>query len=835
MALEAHVVTMKKTPEKKGGGRSIGVVAGLLATLAAVMAGVLFLGAGGSGDEQAAAAPDALARTLANQVRHGLEEELAPLREAAGGAPGPVAGVAGLDAVATSHPAVLAARWLPVGHRRVDYDVSPPLTYAAIDMLERAAALGRAPRPEALLTGTEDAHIALLVPAATAGGDREGYIFVALDVGLVQRVVDDLPDPGVPMVVEQVVPASPNVVLARRGGPLPAATTSHFIPGYGWKLNVGAMSLGDEVSDAMDGLSPAWLAVAALGLVGLVAVVFLRRRRGRGDVPEAEGEEAPIVMEGAAKNVGLMSHETMQFVVEDYVSRSAGEGIGTDTGITVTEGPGTEGGGKGPTAEPEMDFMEIFGDAGDEAVASPTPETGDDGPPRALFRAYDIRGPVAAGLDAGFARDVGQAVGSAAAARGEKGFVVGRDGRHTSRELAEAVVTGLMEAGMDVIDVGLVPTPVAYFAARYLDVGSCVVVTGSHNPGTDNGFKMVIDGESLTPEAIMDLRRRMVEKDYVAGDGSLHQMDVGADYIRRISEDIPVALGNAFKLVVDCANGATSELAPRLYRALGHDVVDLYCKVDGGFPNHPPDPSVPENLKGLQQAVGEHGADLGLALDGDGDRLVVVDGAGNIVWPDRLLMAFAADVLERNPGADIVFDVKCSRHLRRVIGEAGGNPVMWKSGHSLMKAKMMETGAPLGGEMSGHIFFKERWYGFDDGLYAGARLLEILQQRSESPAAFFATLPQTAATPELRVAVPEGVQHELMARLAEVTLEGAEVDRTDGVRAEYPDGWGLLRASNTTPSLVFRFEADDAAALERIQGAFREVMSRLRPDLHLPF
>ncbi len=824
---------MKKTPEFKRGDKPVRLALAVGAVLAAAVVAALFLGAGGSGDAQAPAAPDALATTLANQVQHGLEEELAPLRAALPAGPLPATATTDFDAVAASHPAVLAVRWLPVGHRQVDYDASPPLTYAAIDMLERAADLGRAPQPEALLTGTEDAHIALLLPAAAVGGNIEAYVFVALDPGLVQRVVEDLPDPGVPMVVEQVVPGAPNVVLARRGGPLPAGAASHFIPGYGWKLSVGTMSLGDEVSDAMDGLPLAWLA-AALALAG-VAVVVMRRRRGRGDGSGADHEETPVVMDGAVKSVGSMSHETMQFVVEDYISRGAGEGIGTDTGITVTEEPGPGGDGEMAAAEPEMDFMEIFEDAGDEAVASPTPETADEGPPRALFRAYDIRGPVAAGLDAGLARDVGQAVGSAAAARGEKGFVVARDGRHTSPELAEAVVAGLMEAGMDVIDVGLVPTPVAYFAARYLDVGSCVVVTGSHNPGTDNGFKMVIAGESLTPDAILDLRRRIVEKDYVTGDGSVHQMDVGADYIRRISEDIPVALGNAFKLVVDCANGATSELAPRLYRALGHDVVDLYCKVDGSFPNHPPDPSVPENLAALQQAVREHDADLGLALDGDGDRLVVVDGAGSIVWPDRLLMAFAGDVLERNPGADIVFDVKCSRHLRRVISEAGGNPVMWKSGHSLMKAKMAETGAPVGGEMSGHLFFRERWYGFDDGLYAGARLLEILQQRSESPTAFFAALPHTVATPELRVAVPEGAQHEIMARLGGLALEGAEVDRTDGVRAEYPDGWGLLRASNTTPSLVFRFEADDAAALARIQAVFRDMMSRLRPDLSLPF
>ncbi|MDZ7751920.1 MAG: phosphomannomutase/phosphoglucomutase [Gammaproteobacteria bacterium] len=827
---------MKRTPELKLGGKRIRLAVVAAVALLAV-AGVLFLGSGGNGEGPAPTAADTLAKTLAGRLQRGLDEELAPIREAVKTAPGVAAATADVAPVATSHPAILAVRRLPAGHRQVDYDASPPLTYAAIDMLKKAEASSRIPNPEALLTDTKDAHIAWLLPATTVEGEIGWYVFVALDVGLIQRVVEGLADPGVPVVVEQVVPGSANIALAGRGGALRGGVTSHFVPGYGWKLSVGTVSLGDEVSDAVGDLPVAWIAGAVV-VLGLVVMVLVRRRRAGGDDAAGDGDRSPVVLDGAVKSVGVMSHETMQFVVEDYISRGAGEGMGTDTGITVTEGP-VAGEAAEPqkvaASEPEMDFMEIFESSEEPSPAVETPEAADDGPPRALFRAYDIRGAVAAGLDAELARDVGQAVGSAAAARGEKGFVVGRDGRQSSRELAEAMVAGLMEAGMDVIDVGLVPTPVVYFAARYLDVGSCVVVTGSHNPATDNGFKVVIGGETLPPEGIMDLRRRVVEKDFVTGDGSVQQMDVGADYIRRISEDIPVALGNAFKLVVDCANGATSELAPRLYRALGHDVVDLYCKVDGRFPNHPPDPCEPENLKALQAAVKQHDADLGLALDGDGDRLVVVDGTGHIVWPDRLLMAFAADVLERNPGADVVFDVKCSRHLPRVITEAGGNPVMWKSGHSLMKAKMVETGAPLGGEMSGHIFFKERWYGFDDGLYAGARLLEILQQRSESPTAFFATLPQTVATPELRAAVPEGVQHTLMERLTEVTLEGAEIDRTDGVRAEYPDGWGLLRASNTTPSLVFRFEADDAAALARIQGAFRDLMSRLRPDLHLPF
>jgi phosphomannomutase/phosphoglucomutase len=318
--------------------------------------------------------------------------------------------------------------------------------------------------------------------------------------------------------------------------------------------------------------------------------------------------------------------------------------------------------------------------------------------------------------------------------------------------------------------------------------------------------------------------------------GVYRSMDLGSEYIRQVSEDIPVALGSPYKIVIDCGNGVAGELAPRLYRAVGHDVVELYCDIDGSFPNHHPDPSQPENLQDLVQAVIREQADLGLAFDGDGDRLVVVDSAGNIIWPDRLMMLFAQDVLSANAGARVVYDVKCSRELGRYISKLGGEPVLSSTGHSVIKAKMTETGAMLGGELSGHICFADRWYGFDDALYAGARLLEILRQAGVSVADAFQRLPGGVSTPEIRVDMSEGEPEGFMQRFMEsASFEGAEIVTLDGLRAEYPDGWALVRASNTTPSLVLRFEADDEGALQRIQATFKKALLAVDGKLPLPF
>ncbi len=453
-----------------------------------------------------------------------------------------------------------------------------------------------------------------------------------------------------------------------------------------------------------------------------------------------------------------------------------------------------------------------------------------------IFRAYDIRGIVGKTLTVAGVEDIGRAIGSEAEARGQKGIVVGRDGRTSSPELSEALIRGLRAAGRNVTDIGMVPTPVLYFATHQLETHSGVMVTGSHNGPAYNGLKIMLADETLASDAIQALYKRIQSNDMVSGQGDLQSVEVTADYIRRIADDIPVALGGAFKIVIDCGNGVAGGLAPQLFRTLGHDVIELYCEVDGKFPNHHPDPSQPENLEALIAKVKGEQADLGLAFDGDGDRLGVVDGEGNIIWPDRQMMLLAKDVLLRNQGKTIIFDVKCSHHLKEVIDANGGIPLMWKTGHSLIKAKMKEVDAPLAGEMSGHIFFKERWYGFDDAMYAGARLVEILTQSKERPAAVFAELPGEVVTPELRITLPEKQHAKFMEMLlGKMSFEGAEITDIDGVRVDFSDGWGLIRPSNTSPCLVARFEAKDDAALQRIQSEFRTLIQSIAPDLKLPF
>ena len=450
-------------------------------------------------------------------------------------------------------------------------------------------------------------------------------------------------------------------------------------------------------------------------------------------------------------------------------------------------------------------------------------EVTDPAVPASIFRAYDIRGVVGRTLTVDVARLIGRGIGAHAGGRGEQTIIVGRDGRHSSPALAEALIAGLRASGRDVIDIGIVPTPLLYFATRRLQANNGVMVTGSHNGPEYNGMKLIIAGETLFGEALQVIYRRIVAADFTRGNGTLSTAEVRDDYIARVISDTPPA-GNATALdiIIDCGNGVAGVVAPELFRALGHRVEEMYCDVDGAFPNHHPDPSQPENLKALIDRVIARGGDIGLAFDGDGDRLGVVDSSGHVIWPDRQLMVFARDVLARNRGASIVYDVKCSRYLKTVIEAAGGVALMWKTGHSLIKSKMEEVQAPLAGELSGHIFFKERWYGFDDAIYAGSRLLEILVQGGLGSKALFAGIPEGVSTPELRVRLLETSHQSFMRKLRDGALfPGAQIIDTDGIRVEFPDGWGLVRPSNTSPVLTVRFEADNGAVLKRIQEQFR--------------
>jgi phosphomannomutase/phosphoglucomutase len=451
--------------------------------------------------------------------------------------------------------------------------------------------------------------------------------------------------------------------------------------------------------------------------------------------------------------------------------------------------------------------------------------------PKVIFKAYDIRGVVGKTLSAASVEVIGQAVGSAARLRNQSEIVIGRDGRLSSPDLAAALARGLQKAGINVIDLGLVATPMAYFAACQLG-GGAVMVTGSHNPPDYNGLKIVLAGETLFGAAIQALRIRIESGDLASGQGGYRQHDIAAEYIQRICGDIKLA--RPMKILVDAGNGVAGAIAPALYRALGCTVEELHCEVDGHFPNHHPDPSVPANLADLIANLKTSDAEIGLAFDGDGDRLGVVTKVGSIIFPDRQLMLFADDVLSRNPGATIIYDVKSTRNLHKWITDRGGKPLLWKSGHSLVKAKMVETGALLAGELSGHIFFKERWYGFDDGLYAGARLLEYLSRQADISATLN-DLPDSVCTPELQVKMREGEAHQLIAKLQESAhfADAIEVINIDGLRVEYPDGFGLIRASNTTPAMVLRFEAADANGLARIQNSLFAEIRRVAPEIDL--
>ena len=454
--------------------------------------------------------------------------------------------------------------------------------------------------------------------------------------------------------------------------------------------------------------------------------------------------------------------------------------------------------------------------------------------PSEIFKAYDIRGIVGKTLTAGVVRQIGQALGSLAAERGQTAIAVGRDGRISGPELAGALADGILSAGIDVVDIGCVPTPVTYFAAHQLGCHSCVSVTGSHNPPDYNGLKMVIGGETLSGDAIQALKARIEASDLRHGQGKLTRTNVNAGYIERIAGDIKLA--RPMKIVMDCGNGVAGAVAPELFKRLGCDIVPLFCEVDGSFPNHHPDPSKPENLADVIHALKTTDAEIGIAFDGDGDRLGVVTKDGEVIFPDRQLMLFAADVLSRVPGGQVIYDVKCTRLLAPWIREHGGEPLMWNTGHALIKKKLKETGAPLAGEMSGHVFFKERWFGFDDGLYAGARLLEILSRAADGNTVLKA-LPNSASTPELNIKMAEGEPFALIDKLkAEARFAGAvEIITIDGVRVEYPDGFGLARPSNTTPVVVLRFEADNPTALARIQADFECAITAVWPGVQLPF
>ena len=449
---------------------------------------------------------------------------------------------------------------------------------------------------------------------------------------------------------------------------------------------------------------------------------------------------------------------------------------------------------------------------------------------KSIFKAYDIRGIVNEDLTIETVVLIGKAIGSESIDRGERGIVVGRDGRTSGPDLMNALVEGIKSTGCHVVKIGMIPTPVLYYATYSKGASSGVMITGSHNPPNYNGFKMMIAGETLSGERILNLYERINNHNFHQGQGTSTTIDIQEDYLNRVTSDISIK--RPLKIVVDCGNGVAGHLAPKLFEALGCEVFKLFCHIDGNFPNHHPDPSKLENLNDLIAEIKAEKADLGLAFDGDGDRLGVIDEKGNVIWADRQMILFSRDVIHRNPGAKIVFDVKCSSLLSKDISNQGGRPILSRTGHSFIKAKIKEESALLGGEMSGHIFFKERWYGFDDALYAGARLLEILSSRNESCSEIFSELPDSFNTPEINIHFEkQGDQFEAMEKLKKTANFNEGVLTTiDGIRLDYEDCWGLVRPSNTTPCLVLRFEAETEVSLKRIMEEFREWLERTGID-----
>ena len=708
-------------------------------------------------------------------------------------------------------PGALRVRLIPRGMTQTDPNSSPPLTYSSLDLLLKAERSTQPPDAELHLAGTPNEHLAL-ARRAPPNGEPIGFLHLSANSKDLRLALSTLlaAHGTVNAEIRQPVSGAPPIIVAQAGltDGRDAEVMTKPIAGSAWVLALRT----HQVERSFE-INP--LLLLPIGIVILGGLVMQRRQMAK---PAARTN---TVFQGAIQAILSGAHPNFAQLI-----------------------PGMDG--TAPQAAPINPIAPALNAEDTTMMSAPaTPLPPAATPPTSealtaispsIFRSYDIRGIVGDTLTPEAVYQIGRAFGAEAAARNQQTVIVARDGRVSSVTLRGALVEGLRDSGRDVLDIGLTPTPVLYFATHYLATRTGVMITGSHNPAQYNGLKMVLDGETLSGDAIQAIRERIEAQDFITGSGNLQEIEIVPDYIRRISEDIPVSLGEALKVVVDCGNGVSGIVAPHILRAIGHDVIELYCEVDGDFPNHHPDPSQPENLQDLIAIVRHEQADLGLAFDGDGDRLGVVDREGNILWPDRQLMLFAQDVLSRNPGAKIIYDVKCSRLLADVVRAAGGVPIMSKSGHSLIKQKMQETGALLAGEMSGHIFFKERWYGFDDALYSAARLLEILVDANEPPEQVFARLPYAASTPELRLDMPEERHASFMQQVREaLDFPDGELTEIDGIRVDFPNSWGLVRPSNTTPCLVLRFEGDDDAALEAVKERFRRLLVGIDPHLTLPF
>ena len=725
-------------------------------------------------------------------------------------------------------PNAQRVRLLPIGFNEPDPKITPKLSYASILMLRKAESHAGVLASEVHQFGTSQQHIA--IAAAVRDGDQGealGVLHVAFPILGLQQLLDTVGDYGGRVELQQIIPDSKPFSIVSEGAEVAAdVSPDDVLPIQGsiWQIAYwGGVGSSVDATDLTLLLAPGlilfFLGAAMYFVLSQKISKALKRDQHTiltlfealttGRPPKCP----PAQLSDMQPTLDVLEHQIKAFRTQQAekirVKQSAMESVGA--GILVNEG----------RSEPAT--REVSVNLSEPVNISPT-----------IFRAYDIRGVVGESLTEEVVALLAQGIGSEMFEGGYQSVLVARDARTSSDSLQSALIQGLKASGRDVIDIGMVPTPLLNYAVHALNIQCGVMVTGSHNPPQYNGLKLVIGGESPASEKIQGLRRRIDAHQLLQGEGSFDSQDVITDYIERIVSDI--RLGQPLKIVIDCGNAATSVVAPELYRQLGCEVIELYCTVDGRFPNHHPDPGDPRNMQALQEAVVKNQAALGLAFDGDGDRLGVVDSSGKLIWPDRLLMYLAIDVLSREPGGDIIYDVKCSRHLANIILSNGGRPLMWKSGHSNLKGKMKETNALLAGEFSGHVMFSERWYGFDDGLYTGARLLEILSLDYRTSAEVFAELPEGLSTPEYRLPLDEGRAQEVMKLIdRQPDLQGARLVKIDGLRAEFEQGWGLVRASNTTPALLFRFEAEREEGLAQVKSVFRDLLTKVAPDLKAPF
>lgn len=750
---------------------------------------------------------------------------------------------------------VLGARISPKGLADTDSQGPVPVSFSTLDMLNKAIQ-GQAPAPEARKVGERWLIYSAAALRSEASQPASGTLLLAFDVQRLLSAMPAIPDDAGRVVLSQQFGNGPEQVFLQRGNDSGAQAVKFAIGYPGWQLT---FTPGAALQS-----SPPWLLLGLavlLALLGIVVGLYLNERALQRRISADAHQLDQLLQELSggktvkAFGLSLPALEGLAQALARFSLRGPHPGVpGAARGDKTGPIPGiTEGGAavSPPPTVPDLELCDpLFQDTdildidilddnqnflrselsplmnSPASVAPQLPDT--------IFRAYDIRGVVGDTLHAETAYWIGRAIGAQSLAENEPNVSVGRDGRLSGPELSQQLIQGLVDSGCHVSDVGLVPTPALYYAANVLAGKTGVMLTGSHNPKDYNGFKIVIAGDTLANEQIQVLLQRIRSNDLPTRPGSITKVEILDSYFNYIKNDI--VLARKLKVVVDCGNGAAGVIAPQLIEALGCEVISLFAEVDGNFPNHHPDPGKLENLQDLIAKVKETGADLGLAFDGDGDRVGVVTNEGNVVYPDRLLMLFALDVLERNPGADIIFDVKCTRRLTPLISEHGGRPVMWKTGHSLIKKQMKKSGALLAGEMSGHIFFKERWFGFDDGIYSAARLLEILSQKTENAETLFASFPEDISTPEINIKVTDVTKFSIIEALEKDAQWGeAKLTSIDGVRVDYPQGWGLVRASNTTPVLVLRFEAETEAELQRIQSVFHTELKKVAPDLELPF